>query len=78
MSKYIITLLFIFNVLQQIWARFSFFYFKSREISLEISLIISYYLPVMFNFVTIIFDAFKAIYTTHKSCVILFLAILAL
>ena len=70
---------FIVDVFKRIQVELSFLGFKPRDISLEISLTILYYILMMFNFVrTIILDTFGTMYITYKSYISPFSAILVL
>ena len=67
------------NALERIQARFAFFCFKSREVSLEIHFITPCYLSiVLYLMKAVIFDIFSSIHLTSKCYMTSFLTILIL
>ena len=76
-----ICLIFFFTVdiLKEVQARFIFFYFKSKKVSLEICFTIPYHLSVIFYLIeAIILDTFGPMHMTYKIHISQFLPILAL
>jgi len=67
------------DTLKEVRTGFSFLYLKSWKIDLEVCLIISYHIPIMFDFVrTITFDIFGIMCMVHKGSMALFLAVFVL